>query len=259
MIFNDLAEDKKGVGLIYIGETQAEAPTETSLSSVPTDRTSDDAAPATSKRIFISYGRADAEELALRLEKDLAALGHAVWLDKKQIRNGHSWEAQIEQAILDNEVLICLLTPHAVRRRDGVCLDEISMARFNNRQIVPATVLQCRPPLGIFRLDYVDFQSWRTEAGYKHAFERLNTALRKQVSVEGVHAHIFGQLKPLDFGLDVTCLVRPLSRRTSQMWCFNSGLWVLERHPQRYPHRHPVTSLRSDNRGLGSELKTPAV
>jgi hypothetical protein len=65
-------------------------------------------------RMFISYGRADAQELALLLERELTAVGHHVWLDKRQITPGYGWEEQIEQAILDSEVFVSLLSPHAV-------------------------------------------------------------------------------------------------------------------------------------------------
>src|SRR5690242_2997174 len=110
-------------------------------------------------RVFISYGRADAEALATRLAKDLAA-HHDVWLDSSAIKSGRAWEEQIEAGILCSDVVVALLSPHAVRRPDGVCLDEISLARYAGRRIIPAMVLPCRPPLGIYRLDWIDFQNW---------------------------------------------------------------------------------------------------
>ena len=115
--------------------------------------------PAEKRLVFISYGHADAESLALRLEADLTRAGCQVWLDKSKMRAGRSWEEQIEREILRSQVVISLLTPHAVRRPDGVCLDEISFARYNGRRIVPLMVRQCQPPLGIYRLDWIDFLS----------------------------------------------------------------------------------------------------
>ncbi len=119
--------------------------------------------PSGTFKIFVSYGRKNAEHLAQRLLEDLVAKGHQVWLDRAEILSGSSWEEQIEEAILSNDVFISLLTPHAVRRPDGVCLDEISMARFHNRKIVPVMVIQCRPPLSIYRLDWVDFIDWQSD------------------------------------------------------------------------------------------------
>jgi hypothetical protein len=82
-------------------------------------------------------------------------------------------------------VLVALLSPHAVRRPDGVCLDEISFARYNQRPIIPVMVVQCRPPLGIYRLDWVDFHDWHQPAGYARAFARLLAALAHGDRVEG--------------------------------------------------------------------------
>ncbi len=211
LIFNDIAEDKKGVGLIYLGSQPGEASdreidtgNETSTSITHKTLDSDDAQSVISyKRIFISYGRADTQELAFKLEQDLTSKGYRVWLDKNQMRAGRSWEEQIEQAILENEVFISLLSPHAIRRPDGVCLDEISMARYNNRQIIPAMVIQCRPPLGIYRLDWVDLQEWQNPMRYEIALQKLLTAIDEQQAVEGIYARIFSVLKPLDFSIEI--------------------------------------------------------
>ncbi len=117
-----------------------------------------------SHRIFISYGHGDAADLARRLRDDLEQLGHRVWLDESGIRGGPAWEDQIEREILGCDVFLALLSPHAVRRPDGVCLDEISLARYHGScRLVPVMVLLCRPPLGIYRLQWLDFQYLRLE------------------------------------------------------------------------------------------------
>jgi hypothetical protein len=140
LILDDLAKDKKGVGLVYTGPPGDETTTVAEIpSGAPAPDPPADAAP---RRVFISYGRKDAAPLAQRLLADLEARGHDVWLDTQQIGAGRSWEAQIEEAILESDVFISLLTPHAVRRPDGVCLDEISMARYSGRRI-PTMLDRC--------------------------------------------------------------------------------------------------------------------
>lgn len=222
LILNDLADDKKGAGLIFLGTARGPAGTagqrsaqagggrEIEPSPLP-------AGPGGGHRIFLSYGRADANALAERLEQDLVRRGHRVWRDRSALKTGVSWEAQIEDAILSHEVFLCLLTPHAVRRPDGVCLDEISMARYNDRKIVPAMVIQCRQPLGIYRLDWVDLQDWQTPAGYERAFGQLLEAVERDAEVEGTCARIFSLLKPLDFGIEVSRLTRNF---TGREWLF---------------------------------------
>jgi hypothetical protein len=83
LLFNDLAEDKKGVGLIYAGPTAPPAAaTAEPPPSAPTV--------AVARRVFISYGRADAADLAHKLQGDLQALGHTVWLDVREMKAGGS-------------------------------------------------------------------------------------------------------------------------------------------------------------------------
>ena len=111
-------------------------------------------------------------------------------------------------------MFLSLLTPHAVRRPHGVCLDEISMARYHGKRVIPAMVIQCRPPLGIYRLDYVDLQDWATPSGYARGLARILEAMSKPTDgVEGSHAAVFSKLRPLDFGADVARLTRDFTGR----------------------------------------------
>lgn len=220
LILNDLADDKKGAGLIFLGTARGPAGTAGLRSAQAGGGREIEPSPPPAgagggHRIFLSYGRADADALAERLDQDLVRRGHRVWRDRSALKTGVSWEAQIEDAILSHEVFLCLLTPHAVRRPDGVCLDEISMARYNDRKIVPAMVIQCRQPLGIYRLDWVDLQDWQTPAGYERAFGQLLEAVERDA--EGTCARIFSLLKPLDFGIEVSRLTRNF---TGREWLF---------------------------------------
>jgi len=93
-------------------------------------------------RLFLSYGRADAKELADRLRADLESRDYEVWLDTKRIRGGTVWSEEIEDGLRSTQIAIALLSPHAVRKTgdphnpdaaDSVCLDELSFARFVGR------------------------------------------------------------------------------------------------------------------------------
>jgi TIR domain len=86
--------------------------------------------PSTTKfRIFLSYGRADAEDLAERLEADLTLLGFDVWRDRRNISAGNAWNNEIEAGLRTNQLVVAVLTPHAVRE-ESVCRDELPFARF---------------------------------------------------------------------------------------------------------------------------------
>ena len=136
--------------------------------------------PSTEKgRLFLSYGRADAEELAERLEADLSLRGFGVWRDRRKIRSGREWDDEIEAGLRTSQLVVAVLTPHAVRE-ESVCRDELAFARFACKlPIVPALAEPCEPPFVIFRLDYIDLTAWRNSADqYKLGFKRLLDAIQ---------------------------------------------------------------------------------
>ena len=74
-----------------------------------------------------------------------------------------------------------MLTPHAVRRQtsggiDGVCLDELSYARFgpSPKPVIPVKILDCQIPFSIYRLSYVDFLEWsQSSQDFKRGIDRI--------------------------------------------------------------------------------------
>lgn len=147
-------------------------------------------------RLFLSYGRRDAAALANRLRADLEAWGFEVWQDSNQIRTGKEWEEEIREGLRSVQVVVALLSPHAVRRNldpnssdniDSVCLDEISFARFAHppKPILPVMAVSCEPPFSIFRLDYTDMTRWsQSEDQYRIGLERI---------VQGLEAALRGE------------------------------------------------------------------
>lgn len=70
------------------------------------------AEPKTPQRLFLSYGRRDASDLANRLRADLKNRGYEVWQDTHEIRAGKEWEEQIADGLRSTQVVIALLSPH---------------------------------------------------------------------------------------------------------------------------------------------------
>src|SRR6266540_3089776 len=79
LILEDLAEDKKGVGLVYIGAR------ESNVLTLPAPAMREERGETTGTedplRIFLSYGHDEHAEVASRLKEDLLARGHEVWFD----------------------------------------------------------------------------------------------------------------------------------------------------------------------------------
>lgn len=61
-------------------------------------------------RVFISYARKDAAELALELHRRLAEAGLVPWMDKAEIGGGKVWGKEIERAIDECDVTVALLS-----------------------------------------------------------------------------------------------------------------------------------------------------
>lgn len=122
------------------------------------------------KQIFLSYGRQDASHVAEQVADYLISKGFKVWMDRPEIKPGIPFLEKIKQAIHDSDLVVAILSPHAVRRvgdsdyLDSVCLDELSIARFSQTPtpIVPAMAVMCEPPMVIYRLQYVDLSSQST-------------------------------------------------------------------------------------------------
>jgi hypothetical protein len=184
------------------------------------------------KKLFLSYGRADASELADKLAFDLEqhALGnherYRAWQDRSMIRGGRSWADQIVEALRSVDGMIAVLSPQAVRTRtpasdtsDSVCLDEIAYARFAaNKPIVPVMAILCEPPFEIFRLDYVDFTEWRNDARYASAFEHLLDSVVDALRGESRQRPSVERLQPWDFSPFIQSKRRNF---TGREWLFN--------------------------------------
>lgn len=116
-----------------------------------------DPPPATqSRRLFISYARRDARELAIRLHADLTAQGHAPWLDTSEIDGGASWTNDIEHAIDSCDVLLALLSQGSYASE--ICRAEQLRARRKNKHVIPIQVQSDTDrPIHLEGLNYRDF------------------------------------------------------------------------------------------------------
>jgi mono/diheme cytochrome c family protein len=105
--------------------------------------------------IFFSYSREDSE-FALRLAQDLKSAGVPVWLDRLDISPGKRWDRETQQALERCPRVVIILTPSSVQS-DNV-MDEVSFAMDEGKLLVPVLLKDCRVPLRLRRLQYVDFR-----------------------------------------------------------------------------------------------------
>jgi len=203
-------------------------------------------------RLFLSYGRRDAEPLADRLEQDLCLFGYEVWRDRSKIRSGTDFLREIEDGLRSTQLVVALLSPHAVRRSidpfspddlDSVCLDELSFARFACKTpIVPVMAVPCEPPFAVFRLDYVDMQQWlHSDDNYRAGLNRLREAIEAGLRGEVRYRTWDDRLRPWDFAAFLHEKRRDFSGRG----------WLFEQIEQWRQHRNERALLITGDPGVG--------
>ncbi|NNE09761.1 MAG: toll/interleukin-1 receptor domain-containing protein [Gemmatimonadetes bacterium] len=124
-------------------------------------------------RILFSYSRKDSE-FASRLAKDLRAAGVRIWIDQLDIAPGTRWDDAIQQALVESESLLIILSPHSVASQN--VQDEVGYALDEKRTVIPVLYQQCEIPFRLRRVQYIDFT-----ADYDSALDRLESTLGTEV------------------------------------------------------------------------------
>lgn len=190
-------------------------------------------------RVFVSYGRKDASELAERIRNDLQEEGYEVWRDEEDLRSP-DFMVRIGREIEASDVMVALMSPHSVRNFEAeasVCLDEIAKARFDQpaKPIVPVMAVECQRPFTIFRLLYVDLTGWKDSAVYESGLSRLKQMIQEALSGEPpdqmFESPLATKLEPLDFG----AFHQPLRERFhGRRWLFDEiDRWCTEEDDDR--------------------------
>jgi hypothetical protein len=199
------------------------------------------------KRIFLSYGHDEHASDARRIKTDIEARGHEVWFDEERLREGRDWEAWIEQGLRQCDLVVLLMTPHSVRRRnpqdpqsrDGYCLNEIAAALLRNKLIIPVMLVSLEPdgpPTSLCRIQYLDLRDAipvdGREAVYRVRLDRLFRAIElDDLDFEGGQARLIRWLQPLRFEQDIGKHIAQFSGRT---WLFNEiDQWLYQRPESR--------------------------
>jgi hypothetical protein len=116
----------------------------------------ENALPDQARAAFISYCREDSE-FALRLAKDLKAAGARVWLDQLDIVPGYPWDNAIEDALLEANQMLIVLSPASAKSSN--VRDEIAYALEQGKIIIPVLYMDCAVPLRLQRRQRIDFRT----------------------------------------------------------------------------------------------------
>jgi len=180
-------------------------------------------------RIFLSYGRDEHVELARRLYADLKSRRHEVWFDENCLKPGFDWESHIERGLdwvsedPKRSRVILLMTPHAVHRPSGYCLNEIARAIYRSVDIIPVMVVWCEAPLSICRIQWLDMRDCipveEKPERYEVNRDRLIEALEQgKLDYEGNQSKLLSQLKPLEFSAEIA---KHVCKFVGRQWIFD--------------------------------------
>ena len=124
LILNDFAEDKKGVGLVYIGPAAPappipEPPDTAAVPPASPAKPATACPPATPPvprgKVFLSYARGDDEPFVRRLHDDLSARGFDVWFDRVSMPARQlTFHQEIRDAVAACDRLLLVVGPRAV-------------------------------------------------------------------------------------------------------------------------------------------------
>lgn len=146
-----------------------------------------------SLKVFISYAKENSEH-ASRFYELLTQEGASPWMDEKKLLPGQNWEAEIEKAFNDANVILLLLSSKSVSKRGFVqreANDAIERLRYKQPTdiyVIPLLLEPCDVPTHIAgRLQYVDINtpgSWeQIKASLKLAAAQQSIELEKGVNL----------------------------------------------------------------------------
>ncbi|ESA35788.1 wd40 repeat-containing protein [Leptolyngbya sp. Heron Island J] len=87
------------------------------------------------KDVFISYGRADSKEFAIKLEKRLVEAGFSVWLDLNDIPLAIDFQKYIDNSVPKAHNFLFVVSPYAINSE--YCALELEKALQFNKRIIP--------------------------------------------------------------------------------------------------------------------------
>jgi len=136
--------------------------------------------------IFFSYSRSDAE-FAHKLAKDLQDQGYKIWIDQVSVEAGSRWDKEVEKALISTDILLIILSPESVSSEN--VMDEFAFALEENKKIIPVLFKECKVPLRLRRLQYIDFTK-EYSVSVKQLIKSINNEDRSEQIIENIEPRV---------------------------------------------------------------------
>ena len=129
--------------------------------------------------VFISYARVDSA-LAEALANGLQRERYSIWVDRREIRAGETFDTQIEEAIASARVVIVLWSTASEKSRRVRA--EASYA-LRKAKLLPINIDGAEPPLQFLQVQSIDFYGWDHSTDSEQ-FRRLSRSLSGHIESE---------------------------------------------------------------------------
>lgn len=158
----------------------------------------------THQQVFLSYASAD-RQAAQQIARELVRAGARVWFDQWELKAGDPVADRVEEALSTSDLLVVLLSPHAIKSRWVQLELNAALSReLSNRGVtlIPAMIENCKIPPFLANRQFIDFRS------------DFKGALRQLIREVGVASEIdFARLNGRSFEGLVGDLLAVCSRR----------------------------------------------
>ncbi len=135
-----------------------------------------------SELIFVSYSSKD-RPFALEFSQELELLGANIWIDQNSIQLGQNWDNAIEDALETADTFLLLISPTAVDSQN--VQDEVSIAKENNKKLIPVLIMPCELPMRWKRLQFADLTK-NADKAIKDIVDELGLQLEATSNLKNV-------------------------------------------------------------------------
>jgi len=135
-----------------------------------------------SELIFVSYSSKD-RPFALEFSQALELLGANIWIDQNSIQLGQNWDNAIEDALETADTFLLLISPTAVDSQN--VQDEVSIAKENNKKLIPVLIMPCELPMRWKRLQFADLTK-NADKAIKDIVDELGLKLETTSNLKSV-------------------------------------------------------------------------
>ncbi|MCI0550334.1 MAG: TIR domain-containing protein [Anaerolineae bacterium] len=166
--------------------------------------------------VFLSYSRSDAR-IVDKIAADLQHEGIDVWLDRKDLVAGKSWQSQIVNAILEAEAVIVFISRSSLESKavqSEYQIGFVQQGKSGGNRLIPVLLEKVELPKFLSRIQYVDFTE-SYDQGIKDLIRALSVSVGPKpkdiIPVSDLAKEVAGEVAKI-LGLESKALHEKISK-----------------------------------------------